>query len=222
MNTTVESIVLLDIDHTLFDTDTYRVVCFKDIIKKSGFLDAQQGLEVAEELYKSMRKSGYFKTQLFVTELCAQLNVQSDAIVLQDSFFDEKNIKKSLYPDVEEVLEALGKKENIRIGIFSGGQADMQRKKIASLVHVLEADHIHINEVDKLQDIPDVLQRYADKKVYIVDDLAAVLERFKQENEKVTTILIARDGKKVDTDTKEEYQPDLHIANLRELTTIIQ
>lgn len=220
-NKNEDVIVLLDIDHTLFDTDAYRNVCFQDIIKKTNYGDSDKGLKIAEELYAKMRSSGYFKTRDFIQELCTLLAVQVEIAHLEEAFFDEVNIKKSLYSDVEEVLEMISKKGTVRIGIFSGGQEDMQRKKIASLVHILEEDHIHINEVDKLQDIPTVLEKYTNHKVFIIDDLLIVLEKFKSVNDKVITVLIERNGTKKEGISGDGFIPDLRIENLRELTTII-
>lgn len=211
--------LLLDIDHTIFNTHLYRELCFKDILNKLQYEDISKGLAIADEIYQEQRNTGYFKIKFFLEKVCEKLHRSKDIEYLTKSFFDEDIIRESLYKDVEPTLHELSNRGSIRLCIFSGGQEDMQRKKIHSLVHFFDHENIHINEVDKTSDIPQIINKYKDSIIVIIDDLPEILEKYKALHPQVFTVLMQRNQSR---NLTSEFKPDFLIENLNKMTTIIQ
>jgi len=210
-----QTLILLDIDHTLFDATEYRKRVFSELIEYLLPHQSENGIEIAENIYKNLREKGYFKISLFLSELSESLGIKTDED-LSYFFFSKESIKKALFIDVLPTLTTLSSNKDITLGIFSGGQEDMQRKKIEAIKHLLEDKHIHINEVNKFDDIPELAQKYKDKRLIVVDDIPEILDIFKKNNENVITVYIDRHQR----NEKSALKPDYHIDNLENLITI--
>jgi FMN phosphatase YigB (HAD superfamily) len=211
--------ILFDIDHTLFDSDKYKEICFSVLGERLKQKDAEVFMALAQQEYKKIRLRGTFKPREFVNQIITQLGISGDSDDLSEIFFNEKYIDEACYPDVSEVVGLLSKNPLTTLGILSFGPDALQRKKIQSIIHMLHSDAIYINEVDKLEDIPTLLRKHAGEQMYIIDDVLNVLQRFKSLDPSVVTVLIQRDHNK----KKEvpEYTADFTINNLSELLPII-
>ena len=178
------TIVLFDIDYTLFDTkslkDTVYEKYFRDI-EKALFFKNLKNLSEETPLKKRIRE-------------CLWKEVGSHL----------------LYPETLEIIEELSKK--VTIGIFSKGHQKFQRKKIKSIEKFFEDENVHIF-LDKISKLPEVLAKYLDKRIFIVDDSLEVLIEAKSINPKVMTILVDREGKNFENN----FKPDIVIKNLKEL-----
>lgn len=216
-----KELVLFDIDHTLFDTRRYLTLCFEALAKHLEVTNLSKFLTLAFEQYRIQRKSGTFHPQKFLSAVLIATGNRTPAKELEQIFKDKNIIKNSLYPDVEDVLKQLSDR-GIILGIFSHGEQSLQKNKIAGLSEVFEEKYIHINDVDKLKEIPSVLKRNRDKKIYIIDDLPGVLRSFKEQNSYVTTILIDRRGLYKEKSLQDIFYLDYTIANLQEMLTILQ
>jgi len=214
--------ILFDIDHTLFDSDKYRDICFRVLGEKLNQRDLELFMALAEREYKKIRSLGTFKPGEFATQILTQLGISGDSDKLSEIFFDEQYIDEACYPDVSGVVESLSNKPLTTLGILSFGPDALQRKKIQSIIHMLHSDAIYINEVDKTEDIPTILRKHADEQVYIIDDVLSVLQRFKSFDSSVITVLIERDTDKPGEESKGLFNPDFKINKLSELLTVIK
>ncbi len=215
-----KKVLLLDIDHTLFDTRLYTNLCYQEIFTYTGSSDKEEFIRVCNQLYAEQRKVGPFTTSQFIDSLYVVFPIQTKRSTLEKIFADETIIRKALYPDTEETLQKLSQRKDLLIGVFSTGPLHHQRSKINSLLSYFHQEHIHINEADKIKDIPSILERHKERKVYVVDDLAKVLHNFKAKNDSIITILIERDVI-LTKDQVLDFEPDYRVKSLDEIIQII-
>ena len=65
-------------------------------------------------------------------------------------------------------------------------------------------EHIYITDIAKIEKIAEIISNHRNDNLYIVDDLPAILANFKEKNPQITTFLINRDNKSLDT-TSADY-----------------
>ena len=178
------TIVLFDIDYTLFDTKSLKDIVYEKYfqdIEKALFLENLKNLSEETPLKKRIRE-------------CLWKEVGSHL----------------LYPETLEIIEEFSKK--VLVGIFSKGHQKFQREKIKLIEKFFEEENTHIF-LDKIAKLPEVLGKYANKRIFIVDDSLEVLIEAKSINPKVMTILVDREGKNFENN----FKPDIVIKNLKEL-----
>ena len=109
--------------------------------------------------------------------------MQSKPVVLFDidyTLFDTQKFKESqlqnfsIYQEVEEVLMKL--KDIADLGIFSKGGNKLQKTKLEStgMIKFFEKNHIHIFD-DKDANLMEVLEKYKNSKLFLVDDKLGIL-----------------------------------------------
>lgn len=216
-------IILFDIDHTLFDTDKFRRICFSELGNKLHQSDIEGFMTLASNEYKKMRENhGTLRPAELVDTIAAALGIDVDSNVFQEVFFNEQSIDKACYSDVSEVLQKLSFDVTVKIGILSFGVDSFQRKKIQSIIHLLHSDSIYINEVDKKENIPTIIEKHQGEQIYIIDDVLKILETFETLDPSVITVLIERDIDKPREESKGSFNPDFKINELSELLSIIK
>lgn len=136
-------------------------------------------------------------------------------------FKDTKLQKYSSYEEVIDVLFELGK--IARLGIFSEGELDFQRKKLTEmkvLKHFLDED-IHIVP-NKDETIKTVLQKYKDHVLFIVDDKLPILYTAKMHLPSVYTIWVKRGVYAKNQKPIKNFKPDVSVKNLRDIVAFIE
>lgn len=217
-----KKLVLFDIDHTLFDTRSYLTLSFHRLFQQLDHADLDEFLGICSDIYNKQRENGVFRVENFITSLLLQLHVNYDKEALERVFREKDIIQQSLYPDVETELATLSKLPDVKLGIFSVGVVSMQRAKINSLMQIFTEDHIYISEVDKIRDIPAMIQKYEQDQIYVVDDLLDVLYGFKSMKASIITILMQRgDWHTRNIAKNKDFQPDYTIQTLQKLKEII-
>lgn len=151
----------------------------------------------------------------------------SDDVILFDidyTLFDTGKFKESdltefiLYDEVIDVLQKLGR--DVTLGIFSEGELDFQKAKLVNTMihaHFLD-DHVHIVS-SKEATIGQILEKYMNNRVTLVDDKIEVLELAKSLSEKVYTIWVKR-GPFAES-TKSTFTPDAVVETLDEIIEVI-
>lgn len=214
-------VVLLDIDHTIFDTDILRTNIYTSLAKKLGYNDLESLYALVKETEQETKKEiGYFKTQVFLERFHRKLETSLPLVAIEEIFFDDSFYHTALYSDAVSVLQELTKKNDIEIIIFSTGEKDFQMRKIASLKHLLKEDQIRVF-IDKITKLEETLQEYHSHACYIVDDLPRVLKAAKQFDKRVTTIWVNREKKFEDTELIQEFIADYEIKELNEIIPIV-
>lgn len=134
-----------------------------------------------------------------------------------------KNTKLQTFSLYEEVIDVLNKlKETVYLGIFSEGNLDFQKTKLlkTKIHNSFTKKHIHI-VANKEETIKEILDKYKENVVFLVDDKLTVLYMAKQLLPSLITIWVKRGMYAQNQLPIKGYTPDAIIVNLRELTPII-
>lgn len=215
------TLVLFDIDHTLFDASLYRQLMF-DLIEKCIAIEKGESLrEKLAEVYISHRKKiRYFDLEFMLRELQLEINTEIDIAAIFDKILkDETSYTQAIYEDTVEVLQELAKNNDVTIGIFSNGRHEHQLQKIKSFAHLIDKEHIHIFRM-KEKELEKLSAKYKDYKLFIVDDILEILYNAKKVDNAINTVWIRRDGvldQKTDT-----FTPDYTVRNLREIIPVVR
>ncbi|OGH22532.1 MAG: hypothetical protein A3F31_04595 [Candidatus Levybacteria bacterium RIFCSPHIGHO2_12_FULL_38_12] len=182
----MKKLVLLDIDHTLFDTQLYRNALFGKIA--SVLVDAEHvedTSKLAEKVCSDIiSKRGYFDTEEFIKQFIKHIGREEMASIIREFLINKVLMEDHLYSDVIpslKELEKLGK-----IGILSQGEDAYQRAKLSSFEHFLHPDFIFIAKDKK--NIMKTIFSNKDYKMYFVDDTLEMLYHAFLQNKNVITI----------------------------------
>lgn len=216
----MKKIILFDIDYTLFDTDKFRDIVYKKIAQEMSLsFDAKfkRYAKEAEEI--TVRSLGNYEPDFFIKTI---LELQKSSVSpekLNELFWDKENFEGSIYDDVDSSIQNLTKIKDLIIGVLSTGENVFQRKKIEVLKKILSEDHVHIH-VDKLSKLENILRKYKNDQVFIVDDLLAVLELAKRIQANVKTVHMNR-KKSWEYSMKIDFIPDLELVSLEKLAEFV-
>lgn len=203
----MEKIIFFDIDGTLFDVSNFLNLLHQKLIEQLGM--TSQDITKLKILYDEVKKeNGYFLPTSFLTKIVNHFQLV-DIDRLEKIFWEVDLYEKSLYKDALAVGDLA---KLARIGIFSKGEREFQKKKLSFLEISINDQDIYIfpNKIDKAR---EVFGKYEDYKVYLVDDNLEVLEHVKNLT-KVNPVLIDRNSRYNGTEIKA-------IENLAELKGIL-
>ncbi len=179
----MDKVILFDIDKTLFDREKYLGGFF--VLLESEFgLNSDEANEVGKFYQEVKDEYGYFSSEAFLIRIYGRFPDLSEKL---DYYFSQENLDKFLYEDSKVLYEF----KKSRIGIFSKGDGPFQKAKIKSFGDIIEQDLIYVFH-NKLEKLPEILEKHNDSKLTIVDDNIAVLVNAKSLNPNVRTILIDR------------------------------
>ena len=215
-------IVLFDIDYTIFNAKNYRDVFQEALYKELGQgFSKEDFIKVADETYtETKNQTGHFDPELLIETLAKKINKTLDIKRLTNLVINDSFVQSSIYEESVEVFTELSKDPSLTLGIFSAGRIELQRAKIIAIEEFLHKEHVHIFEYKKLHALPELLNRYKDDRLYIVDDILSILSEAKKIYNSVTTIWIRR-GMYKDTQA-DNFEPDFTIENLREMIDILK
>ncbi|HEX8965053.1 MAG TPA: hypothetical protein VF820_01310 [Patescibacteria group bacterium] len=220
----MRKVILFDIDYTLFNAQNYRNAFLTALQKEIGISDSKEFLKIADAAYlESRNEIGIFDPKAFLQLLEIKLQKNLHKENLEKLIISEDIINSSLYEDTVDVITQLAKNKDIFLGIFSAGLLPVQRPKIKLLEPFLNKEHIHIFEFKKGKALPNLLEKYKDSKLYMIDDIAEILYKAKQINDNITTILIRRENHpQAYRQELAGFIPDKTITNLRDVLNIVK
>lgn len=221
-NNNFSTVILFDIDYTLFDANKFRRKIFRLIKKKIGYKKISNIDAILRSSHlASRKKTGYFKLKAFLEDIVTNLNIETSPDSLGKSILKEDIFTGNLYEGAKKVLHTLSKNKGLRIGIFSGGDDVFQRRKIEEIEGFLNSEHIHIFRV-KNTELPSLIKRYKGHNLYIVDDALEILHASKSLNKNIFVIWVKR--KRFDKIQKEipGFSPDAAITNLKEVIKLVE
>lgn len=179
----MDRIIFFDIDKTLFDREKYLGDFFKLLESEYG-LDKSE-VDEAGDFYREIKEEyGYFSSEAFLARIYKKYPALSEKL---DYYFSSENLDSFLFEDCKVLYEL----KNARLGIFSKGDTVLQKAKIKKLEDIIEPNLIYIYH-DKLEELPEFLNKHSDCEIVLVDDNIAVLISAKDLDENVKTILIDR------------------------------
>ena len=221
LNNNSSTLILFDIDYTLFDVNKFRMKIFK-IIKNKALGKKIKNIDaILREAYVVSRKdTGYFNLKIFLNHAVDKLNMEVSVEELEKELLKKDLLTGNLYKEAKNVLYALAKNKSLKIGIFSAGEI-FQRKKIREVEDFLNREHIHIFRVGKHRELPSIIRRYRKYKLYIVDDMLKILRAAKMFNKSVFTIWVKRKKFARKAETITDFSPDAIITNLKEVIKLV-
>jgi hypothetical protein len=180
-----KTIIFLDIDGVIFDSSKFLSVFCEKISQENNLGEETEKLE---RLYQEVkREEGFFDPQMFLDKISSKYLIAKE--ILEKSWWSEESFSKCLLIDENFFKEV---RKIALIGIFSKGEINFQKKKIEKFMNFINADDVHIFE-DKIIKINEILAKYNDSNIYVVDDDLRVLENFKKANRLVFTILVKKE-----------------------------
>lgn len=144
-----------------------------------------------------------------------------DYTLFNTKVFKKSKLQKHLaYEEVYDVLNEISK--IAKIGIFSEGQVEFQKNKLAKtkIEKYFQQEHLHIVE-EKEKKIGKILRKYKNYVVYLIDDKLTILHKAKTIMPSIFTIWVKRGMYAKTQRPIENFVPDAIIKNLKELMSII-
>lgn len=184
-------VILFDIDHTLFDTDKLRNLSNKAILKILKIKNNKIDLFILVE-NEAVRKDKVFKPSTFSEMVAKHFKKEKKTKEITKVFTDKSIFKACLYPNTVSILKRLS--HQFRLGIFSKGHEPFQRFKTEAskeLSALLDKNLIFIYR-NKKKYIPNLLKRFKDNGLIIVDDSQETIRSFLKLNPKILAIWIKR------------------------------
>ena len=132
------STFLIDLDHTLFDTDASEVAAFDETMRAAGIAEPDRYLEDYQrinlalwaEVERGERATSEVRT-LRLERLVSEFSIPADPLQLADDFVAALGTNGDLYDGAREVLEELS--ENASLAMVTNGLGEVQRVRIERL-----------------------------------------------------------------------------------------
>ncbi len=151
-------------------------------------------------------------------------------IVLFDidyTLFDTDNFKKTnlkeytLYKETVNVLSKISKISEL--GIFSQGGNDFQKEKLnkTNIHKFFSGENIHIFE-EKEINLNNVLLKYKDSKIILIDDKLGILHMAKKLLPSVCTVWVKRGIYAQNQKDIKDFSPDIKVTDLRDIIPFIE
>lgn len=215
-----KTILLLDIDYTIFDSDIYREYVYSALAKELGYKDFDEFYPLSKVVSARVKeKVKHYNPDLLLKELLLIKKTKTDLEKLEKIFWNDEIYIKSLYSETKSLLREI-KAKDITIGILSTGHDRHQRQKIKNINDFFHNEHIHIF-TNKIQKLGEIMDKYETDNLILVDDLPLVLAEAKKKNDDITAVLVRRNKKYETTTEVPGFVPDKVISSLNELKAII-
>lgn len=143
------------------------------------------------------------------------------------TLFDTRKFKESdlqVYNTYEEITNALVRiKDLASLGIFSKGNVEFQKTKLkkTGMISFFKEKDMHIFD-DKDVNLINVLDRYKDSKLFLVDDKLSVLATAKKLMPQIIAVWVKRGPYAQIQKPIPGFAPDAEIKNLSEVVRIVQ
>ncbi len=130
--------ILLDLDHTLFDSDTSEWTAFAQALETAGIAEPMQHFTAYQtinlELWAAVERGEFSPQQVRTNRferLVVQENFDADPLQLADDFVAGLGANGSLYDGAREVLESLSSKASM--ALVTNGLSEVQRARVDRL-----------------------------------------------------------------------------------------
>ena len=185
----MKKIIFFDIDGTLFNVLLFISLFQENLINRFGLTN--QDIESLKALYDQVKKEqGYFLPSLFLDKINNNFpSVNREE--LDKSFHNVDLFEKSVYKDTSVVKNLA---DLAIIGIFSQGEENFQKSKIAFLNALLNRDNVYIFP-NKINQMKQAFNKYTGYEIFLVDDNLNVLTKAEDAYPNVYVILIDRNDR---------------------------
>jgi YjjG family noncanonical pyrimidine nucleotidase len=132
--------LLLDLDHTLLDSDASERLAFEHALANAGVADPARYLPTYDRINRALWAqvergeiaATQVRTQRFA-QLIAATGIDASANALADAFARGLGTFGELYPGVREVLDALVAEPTVSLALVTNGLSEVQRARIDRL-----------------------------------------------------------------------------------------
>lgn len=132
--------LLLDLDHTLLDSDTSERLAFEHALASAGIADPGRYLPAYDRINRALWarvergeiSPAYVRTARFA-QLIAATGIDASAQALADAFAGGLGAHGELYPGVRDVLDALVAEPAVSLALVTNGLSEVQRARIDRL-----------------------------------------------------------------------------------------
>lgn len=223
MNHYQKKIILFDIDYTLFNAQHFRESFMQLLANRIPHSNKNELLTILQEVYDEEKmKTSFFDPRSFLALLEKRIPYLSDKNLLEKAIMNEALLEEALYKESKEVLSLLAKNNDVLLGIFSWGNIPVQKAKIKLLDAYFHREHIHIVEFDKKNALPNILAKYHNWDIYLIDDYQEVLLEAKKLLPEIHTIWIKRPETEGKREIFDYFTPDSIIRSLSEIIPYFQ
>lgn len=132
------STVLLDLDHTLFDTDTSEAVAFSQALSAAGISQPERYTATYQrinlELWGAVERGQITPQEVRTVRfqrLIAEADLDADASVLAEDFVKALGANGNLYTGARDIIEQLS--ERVTLAMVTNGFSEVQRTRIERL-----------------------------------------------------------------------------------------
>ncbi|MBL8626144.1 MAG: YjjG family noncanonical pyrimidine nucleotidase [Myxococcales bacterium] len=132
--------LLLDLDHTLFDSDASEALAFAQALAAVGIDEPARYFPTYDAINRGLWAAverGELPTAAIKVvrweRLVATAALDADPQVLADAFLIGMGQHGELYPGAREVLAALAARADLALGLVTNGLSEVQRARIARL-----------------------------------------------------------------------------------------
>jgi YjjG family noncanonical pyrimidine nucleotidase len=130
--------ILLDLDHTLFDSDTSEQTAFAQALLTAGVVEPMQYFTAYQainlKLWAAVERGEVLQQQVRTDRferLLAQENIDADPLQLADDFVAGLGANGRLYDGAREVLECLSRQASL--ALVTNGLSEVQRARVDRL-----------------------------------------------------------------------------------------
>jgi len=130
--------ILLDLDHTLFDSDTSEQTAFAQALLTAGVVEPMRYFMAYQtinlKLWAAVERGEVLQQQVRTDRfelLLAQENIDADPLQLADDFVAGLGANGSLYDGAREVLECLSRQASL--ALVTNGLGEVQRARVDRL-----------------------------------------------------------------------------------------
>lgn len=185
----MKKIIFFDIDGTLFDVSLFINLLHQKLIDRFGL--TSQDISKLKILYDEVKKeNGYFLPSSFFSKITNHFP-SVDEKGIEEIFQSIDLFEKSVYKDTSVVKNLA---DLAIIGIFSQGEENFQKSKIAFLNALLNRDNVYIFP-NKINQMKQAFNKYTGYEIFLVDDNLNVLTKAEDAYPNVYVILIDRNDR---------------------------
>lgn len=132
------STILLDLDHTLFDSDTSETMAFEQTLLSFGVNEPEHYIapyqKINLELWAAVERGDMSPKQVRnrrFERLVVENNLDADAISMADSFVNGLSLYGDLFDGAMELLTHLS--ERVALALVTNGLSEVQRARLSRL-----------------------------------------------------------------------------------------